>query len=474
MLEGLEAIELNFSELENEFTIGSEYYKQEFVQIVDNLKESDFQKSELKNSTTLITDGDHGSTQYKESGILYLLSESINEGYIDLNGNGTRYISKELNNELKRSILKTGDVVVTKTGVYFGKSAVIPKEIDEANTSAHVAKIVVDKNILNPYFLSTFLNSKFGYSQLRRRGIKVSRPEIKLVEFQDVLIAIPDLTFQEKIEELVLKGQEFLEKSRLEYREAEAFLLESIRLDSPIKRNDPVNIKTLSESFLGSGRLDAEYYQNKYEDFENVVKAYKDGFTFIGKEYQLVKDRSKKLEKYYNYIEIGDVNVSDGSATYNEIKTEDLPANAKTEVEKGDMLISKVRPNRGAVTIIDFKAENLIVSGAFTVLREKEESVFSTEVLKVLLRTNIYKEWLLKFNVGAQYPVIRDEDVMNMPIPKIDQSIQKIVKEKVRLSQDFKKKSETMLENAKLAVEVAIEKGEVAASNFIETTLAKV
>ena len=40
----------------------------------------------------------------------------------------------------------------------------------------------------NPYYVSTFLNCKYGYCQLRRRGIKATRPEIKLVEFPDIVI----------------------------------------------------------------------------------------------------------------------------------------------------------------------------------------------------------------------------------------------------------------------------------------------
>lgn len=86
-------------------------------------------------------------------------------------------------------------------------------------------------------------------------------------------------------------------------------------------------------------------------------------------------------------------------------------------------MISKVRPNHGAVAIIEFDDTDLIVRGAFTVLLEKSDSVFSNEALKVLLRTKIYREWLLKFNVGTQYPVIRDEDILGLPIPKVEREI---------------------------------------------------
>ncbi|HEX7972210.1 MAG TPA: hypothetical protein VF501_08350 [Thiobacillus sp.] len=60
-----------------------------------------------------------------------------------------------------------------------------------------------------------------------------------------------------------------------------------------------------------------------------------------------------------------------------------------------------MRPNRGAVAIVDFDDIDLSVSGAFTVLREKADSKFSKETLKVLLRTQMYWEWLLKFNIGT-------------------------------------------------------------------------
>lgn len=69
-------------------------------------------------------------------------------------------ITEAKNRELKRSCLHPGDIVVTKTGVYFGKSAVIPESIPEANTIAHVGKITL-KSQYNPYYVSTFLKSNF-------------------------------------------------------------------------------------------------------------------------------------------------------------------------------------------------------------------------------------------------------------------------------------------------------------------------
>lgn len=301
-MDGLDFQEIKKSELENEFTIGAEYYGKKYVESISVVKRQK-KTIPLGQMWILATDGDHGSPDYQESGVLYLLSECVKEGYIEKAK--CRYITEAKNRELKRSCLHPGDIVVTKTGVYFGKSAVIPESIPEANTIAHVGKITL-KSQYNPYYVSTFLNCKYGYCQLRRRGIKATRPEIKLVEFPDIV------------------------------------------------------------------------------------------------------------------------------------------------------LVSTVRPNRGAVAILG--NGDLLVSGAFTVLREDGD--YPKEVLQVLLRTSMYRDWLLRFNVGTSYPVIKDEDVLNMPIPILGDDIKQDVVAKVNESASLRRQSKQLLEYAKQAVEMAIEQGE--------------
>ena len=158
----------------------------------------------------------------------------------------------------------------------------------------------------------------------------------------------------------------------------------------------------------------------------------------------------------YNYVEIGDIDVGTGSAFANTVATEELPDNAKIMTQKGDLLVSTVRPNRGAVAILG--NGDLLVSGAFTVLREDGD--YPKEVLQVLLRTSMYRDWLLRFNVGTSYPVIKDEDVLNMPIPILGDDIKQDVVAKVNESASLRRQSKQLLEYAKQAVEMAIEQGE--------------
>ena len=210
-------------------------------------------------------------------------------------------------------------------------------------------------------------------------------------------------------------------------------------------------MKNFSASFLSSGRLDAEFYQPKYDDTENFLLQNSCGK--VKDFFAQVKKICDRKEKFYNYIEIGDVNISCGVAESNLIATGNLPDNAKIMTQAGDILISKVRPNRGAVAIL--REGNLLVSGAFTVLRAKN---FSAEVLQVLLRLPIYKNYLLKFNVGTSYPVIKDEDILELPLPKISREVQEKISAQIEESFVLREESKKLLESAKKLVENEIEK----------------
>ena len=456
--DGLDIEEVLYSNLENSLTIGAEYYGKKYVAAANAVKALNHMS--LGGISRVITDGDHGSSEYYDSGVLYLLSESVQKGYIDFSK--CRFISQEKNKELRRSELHPGDVVVTKTGVYYGKSAVIPSSVSKANMIAHVGKITLHKGY-NPYYVSTFLNCKYGYYQLRRRGIKATRPEIKLVEFPDIIVPIFSDSLDSAIEEVVEKALTLRSAAGECMKLCERLLEAEIGTTGVIASKSNIVTRSLSESFFNTGRLDAEYYQQKYEKYNKLIRSYKNGYSYIKAEFDQVTEKCDRMELEYPYVEIGDIDVSSGAASFNHVSTDLLPANAKIMTQKGDVLVSTVRPNRGAVAILD--TDKLLVSGAFTVLRQK--GTLKKEVLQVVLRTRLYRDWLLRYNVGTSYPVIKDEDVLNMPIPIIEPRNQNVIVAKVQESIYLRQKSNRLFEVASRAVEMAIEKNEDCAMNWL-------
>ncbi len=268
---------------------------------------------------------------------------------------------------------------------------------------------------------------------------------------------------QTTIEDAVLYARQLLEKSKFLYCEAESVLENEIGMDRASVSDGGVTVKSFSESFGTTGRLDAEYYQLKYDVFERYIKEYAGGYTTVQEEFALIKTRCTRDLEEYPYVEIGDISIENGEAEYHIVRTKNLSANARIMTQSGDILVSTVRPYRGAVSVLH--EDNLLVSSAFTVLREN--GTYPAQTLQVLFRTDFYKDWLLKFNVGTSYPVIKDEDVLNMPIPVLDESVHESIKEYVQESKRLLNKSKELLGNAKYAVEMAIEQDEEIAVKWL-------
>lgn len=70
---------------------------------------------------------------YLPTGIPFLRSQNVRPFKFD--PKEIKYVSPEFHAKLKKSALKPGDVVVTRTGANVGQCCIIPKDLDVANCS---------------------------------------------------------------------------------------------------------------------------------------------------------------------------------------------------------------------------------------------------------------------------------------------------------------------------------------------------
>ncbi|MEX1269638.1 MAG: restriction endonuclease subunit S [Balneolaceae bacterium] len=462
-MEGLEITILNKVEAFNDLfkaRIDPEFYQKHYMALYDLIINK---KNQTLGDLAFVTDGEHGNAKTYPIGYSkYYGARNVLDGI--LNDNNVEFITKEHHKKLRKTALKSRDVLISCVGANIGFAAIVPDTIEVANIVRNVALIRSNTNVKNEYLLAYFL-SKFGRNLYIRMNTGNAQPLVSLDYINTVPVYIASEQLQISISELLAKAIYSENQSKIIYSQSEDILLEALDLNNFQPSQKPVNIKSFSESFGGSGRLDAEYYQLKYDEILKRIENYKYGYSTIENEFKLSKKKTDRSKKTYNYTEISDVDVSDGSISYNEVSVDNLPANGKLILKSGHIIISKVRPYRGAVAIIRDTPENYIGSGAFTVLSEKSD--YLKEVLQVLLRTKPYQELIMKYNVGSSYPVVKDEDILGLTIPKLDTSKQKNIADLVEESFKLKKKSEHLLEVAKKAVELAIEENEEVAMQFI-------
>lgn len=455
LMDGLEIQEILLSELERTNRIDAEFYQKGNLAVLDTLNK--WNKKAFSESF-IVSDGNHMSISdyFCDEGIPYYRGQDIYNLFIE--NSKPICITKEAYDKstMRRSYLKKNDVLMSIVGAIIGNSAIVASD-REATCSCKLAIMRPnDGGILSEVML-VFIKTKYGQNQIQKFRRGAAQTGFLLEDFEQIYIPEFSIKFQELIQKLIQEAGQKTENARQLYEEAENMLIKELGYDG-YNESQEINVeKNFSATFGKSGRLDAEYYQVKYDDYERILKAH-GKWTTVGKEFLHVVTKSRFNEQSYNYTEIGDIDIGLSKARYSEIETSELPANAKIMVEKGDLLVSKVRPNRGAVAFVDEDIDNHIVSGAFTVLREKEN--YRKEVLMILLRTSIYKSWLLKFNVGTSYPTIKDEDILDMMIPVVGSEVEKEVVKRVETNKKYLDESEKLIKKAIVLMETAIEQGE--------------
>ena len=270
--------------------------------------------------------------------------------------------------------------------------------------------------------------------------------------------------FQNKIEKIInLAHKKLLQADNL-YYEAEKLLEQSLGLENfkPSTRN--VSIKSFKASFGSSGRLDAEYYQPKYEEFNRRI--------FGAFKYTLAKDAC--IDINYGTVPtspyttdgtgtpyIKGMNVKNTRIDTNLDRitnTEEVPV--KFYTKKDDIIISQMG-TVADVGIVTENEENFLFASFTIRLRLKDKSLLLPYYVGLYIQ-NVAKKWYFYRNI-AQASVRQNTDlptVRNLKIPILSMEIQEKISAKIKESFALRRESENLLEQAKAEVEAVIENGE--------------
>jgi len=450
-------------QITEDFRFDADYFKPKYLKedkqrtYFENIQVGDF---------CYVTDGQHGYHEVDESSPIYHLTAKNAKGWFANTENADR-LAKWVDDKNKRSSLKERDLILSTRGTV-GLCALVKREALPANIDQDVARIAVNaKAEVEPEFLLAYLNCEFGQDWLIRNSSGMVQQGISLDKVRSIPIPLLSSGFQKYCGQIVEAGYKTLRDSEILYLQAEQVILSELGLLNWKPKHRLSFVKKYSDT-QASGRIDAEYFQPIYDDILNSIKRHPSGF--VGDVFKQNRSVFKRnLDKLFRYIEIGSVNTSSGEVEPLLLSGKELPANAKIKLNKDDLIISKVRTYRGAVAII--QDDGLVGSGAFTVLRESEK--VNKETAFVFFKSAPILRLSLKYNAGTSYPVIDDKDILNIPFPLIDKKIQADIKQKVSKMYELKLLSRNLLDIAKRGVEMAIEKSERDAQNWINAELKK-
>lgn len=469
----MEGLEISIVTLKN---INIEKYKGRFDPEFFNKKYYIYQNLVSKHSNDTIgnlcflTDGEHGTIKTETEGdVKYYGARNVLSGI--LTDNGVEYITLQDHKRLSKSALKPYDVLISCVGANVGCAAVVPSYIGDANIVRNVALLrAKDARVNNKYLLSYFL-TKYGKGLFVRMATGNAQPLVSLDYINTVSIPILQDSIQDKIQDVILSAEQILINANGVYSQAEKILLEELGSGFESRSDSGkviTAVKTLKNSFEDSGRLDAEYYQPKYDRlFEQVhknakyVKRLRELSIYNARGLQPIYDENGELDV------INSKHILDKGLDYDNFEKTSIhnwDMQEKARVNKNDILTYTTGANIGrtSVYLSDNKA---LASNHVNILRLKEENPIYVAFVMNSIVGRLQTEQL---SAGSAQQELYPKDIESFYIPFISKDKQSAIEDNFIQSLELGKQSKALLEAAKTAVEIAIEQNEEEAIKYLE------
>ena len=473
-MKGLEISVLNLSEVlfDNiNKRIDSEYFKKEFIDFFKNVPDLKPLGSFVKEGYRVVYE--NTKTIEKIEAIennhpYFLQATDLDTPFIKTDN--LYYVHNDDWERYPKGKIKKGEILIEVKGK-IDKVSIVPDDFPEKTlVTGSLFKLSVNDKI-NKHVLLTYLISKYGKAFKDRFKTNLLISYVSKPDLYRIPIPTFSNNFQLKIDSIFETIFSSKKASKQTYTQAENLLLEEIGLQDFEPSKEPVNIKSFKDSFGTSGRLDAEYYQIKYEQVVNKVKS--KSFDTLSNLVDIKKSIEPGSKNYVEnglpFMRVADLSknglsepqkyISDFFVSENKEKIKDL------KPKKGTILFSK----DGSVGIAYHLRQdyNGITSGAILHLNVKDEKRVLPEYLTLALNSRVVQMQAERDAGGSIILHWRSSEIENVVVPIIDYKKQQQIADLIEQSFTLKKQSEHLLEVAKRAVEIAIEENEEVAIELI-------
>jgi hypothetical protein len=467
-LEGLEINEVNYSEAitNKDFRTDSDFWtkaskpnvKLKYAPIGDVLLKSQYGISIEMNEL------DNGYPIYRMNEIHNMVCDFEVDKCADISAD-----------EFKIFELNDRDVLFNRTNSYewVGRTGVFKKQVGKDFVFAsYLVRFVPDQQIILPEYLASFLSSKYGVCEIRRRARhSINQTNVNPEEVKAIRIPLLNFEIQNAIQSHFDSAVDKLLQSQHLYAEAETLLLDTLGMADFSPNTEGINIKSFKDSFGATGRLDAEAYQPKYDQLRGILECYAGGVTTIDELAGQIANGAE-VREYQEagvaYLRVGDLKgLTIDAASVVRID----PASAEKGLEKidlqaGDVLVS--RSGSLAVTaVVEPEWADALISSHLIRLRITDARI-DPYYLALFLGAVPGKMQIQQRSNGGVQPEINQPALKSILVPIPPQKDQQEIRRLILSARKLREASQNLLDVAKRAVEIAIEQDENAGMAYIE------
>jgi len=400
-----------------------------------------------------ITDGEHAGQTFVEEGIRFVKNSAVKDFQVDLFDGF--FITSEKHKQQKRSALKALDILFTTIGK-LGSTTIIHENFGEANINQNLVRIVIDKEIINPFYLVAYLNSKIVKQQINALFTGNLQPILTYPKIKNLKIIIPNKKIQYDIAskyESAIKMRrdslELIENARKVYYDALGVDFSSI--------SRKTCFSTTVSSLIENDLWTPDSCQPLYVNSDTAIKI-KNTTDSLGNLVSIITGDEPGSKNYVKYLDKTDTDVPF-------IRTSDL-LNFEIDSYPDHFIVNSI----GEQLSQKFVAGDLLFSkdgriGDCAMLTESDSPIIGTGIIGMRLNEkarelNLSAEYLFivlstmetgKYSakrrtvVASTIPHLRQERVEDFSIPIIGKKEISKIKNMVKKAFDMKEKSKKII-----------------------------
>lgn len=438
-----------------EDTLDARAYQQKFIKNILDLIKSGINTKKLDELCKNIYRGNTPEHQeeYDENSALLLKTVNIRSNELDINK--CFYMTNTIYNDQGRFKLNEKDICITIMGAtddIVGRSWVYNKALGKACFSDGIAKIEDVK--IDPYYLSTYINSKFGHLSIIQWAGSSTRSYITNNQLGKISIPIPSSEIQKYIGDKVRKAEELREEAKRLKKEAEDILSNEINR-IPIEEKGEIKGHWINFNMIDD-RIDGDFYSLEYEILEKIDEFY----DCISLEKLIVEKFTgktpNKSEDSKNGIPLLLIkNMEENLINKEEIERKIRDSKELKKTKQGDMLITRVGNGVGITAIVEEYDVGIFISD--NIIDLSIEDKIPKRYVSFYLNSKYGKLMIERWNKGAVQPVINYQSINKFKIPILEKYKMERIDECIVSWKEKNKLSKQLIQQAKQDIEDLIE-----------------
>lgn len=343
---------------------------------------------------------------------------------------------------------KKYDVVLTATGEGTAGRADI---FMEANTYVVTGENILLRphlNRINPFYLLAMLRTGIIAKQLTHfvRGA-TGQTHLYWQDIANIRIPEAEPEVQQKCERIFREAWAKRRLAAEKIRTAKTTIMEGVGINQLDVRKRSVVFETTFARIQPSLRFDVEHYQPIHDmvrvalEKAGCIKA-----TEVAKLNKTMINPRKSPTNIYDYVDISSIDAEIGDYELTALYGHEAPTRARRKPQKGDLIVSTVRPNRNAIAVIEEQPDSLVVSTGFSVITP---TAIKPLVLFAILKIEPIYAQIVRKATAAMYPAVTEEDVLDILIPNLSELQADHIEQCIKESIVLRKQSDALLDEFK-------------------------